>query len=229
MLIYFRCYVAIILICVIVITHWWYSYAVVYWLSVQCNPLLSDSLEMMLVMFLGNLLGLFALPRQVALWSCAGIVVPFCYVCKRVCKGIGFRLSHNGPYQRLAAASAVKMARENETFWREWRIYHRFDLFLCVHFTELCVDWILLHDIFKLSYKERKNMYISRTYSCYLDINISVALASFSRGHVWPSLLPACLSVCICLCVNPEIFRAITHHLFQLEPPNRTKNAKHLG
>ena len=73
---------------------------------------------------------------------------------------------------------------------------------LCVYFTELCVDCTLLHEILNLSYNERKNMYVSRTYSCYPDINISVALASCAQGHVWPSgIVVACMSICVYLFV----------------------------
>ena len=40
-----------------------------------------------------------------------------------------------------------------------------------------------------------------------------------TRGQFWPSGIVVaciCLCVCLCACVNPQLVRAITHHLFEL-------------
>ena len=36
--------------------------------------------------------------------------------------------------------------------------------------------------------------------------------------------LPVSVCLSVCVSVNPELVRAITHHVFMLEPPNLDKN-----
>ena len=52
----------------------------------------------------------------------------------------------------------------------------------------------------------------------------------FTRGQFWPSgIVMACVCVCVRMCVNHLLVRAITQDPFKLGSPNWTKDAKVLG
>ena len=54
-------------------------------------------------------------------------------------------------------------------------------------------------------------------------------LCVFTRGQFWPlGVVDAwvCLCVCVRLCVNHKLVRAITHHPFQLGSPNLDQRCK---
>ena len=43
----------------------------------------------------------------------------------------------------------------------------------------------------------------------------------FTRGQFWPSgIVIACVCVCVYVCINHELVRTITYHLFKLGSPN---------
>ena len=68
---------------------------------------------------------------------------------------------------------------------------------------------------------------------CNNHTRIDCVLLNFTpvitRGQFWPSgIVVACVCLCVCpyVCVNPQLVRAITCHLFNLESPNLDQKCK---
>ena len=60
----------------------------------------------------------------------------------------------------------------------------------------------------------------------YRSVTRNVSSTDFYRGQFWPLGIVVAhvgILVCVRVCVNPEIVRAFTHHLFMPEPPNSDK------
>ena len=110
----------------------------------------------------------------------------------------------------------------------------------CAYITPILLNWIFFkyrnwHVIRNVIWHYKGPFYL-RGLSCHMPSQVASKslfhsqismVALFTRGQFWPSgIVIACVCGSVCVCINHELVRTITHRPFKLGSPNLDQRCK---